>query len=73
MSPVAQPQPVLVGVMSSLPCILVPAPHLVMFEPSGLLNVPLPAALRPLTFYAQGVTLSGSGLIPTEGYAITAF
>jgi hypothetical protein len=70
----ASPQPVLLGILSGVPCILVPSPDIVLFEPWGPLNVPLPASLRPLTFYAQGVELSStSSLIPTEGYAITAF
>ncbi|HEX6813485.1 MAG TPA: hypothetical protein VF384_17835 [Planctomycetota bacterium] len=65
------PQPALLGSSSGLPCILLPSPDIVLVT-SGL-EVPLPASLRPLTFFAQGVTWTPNGLLTNEGFAVTAF
>jgi len=67
------PQPALLGSQGVLPCLLLPAPQIVLFEPTGILEVPLPASLRPLTFYAQGVIWTNGELVTTEGYAVVAF
>lgn len=67
------PQPLLLGSFGGLPCVLLPAPDIVLFEPTGLRSVPLPAAVRPVTFFAQGVTLvSAGGFAVSDGFAITA-
>ncbi|MCU0862796.1 MAG: hypothetical protein MUC36_03300 [Planctomycetes bacterium] len=66
-------QPVLLSLNASLPCILLPTPDIVIFEPSGIRNVPLPASLRPLTFFVQGVTLAAPAWLTTDGSVVTAF
>lgn len=48
-------------------------PDSVLFEPSGWLDLPLPAAVRPLTLYAQCVLLENGALVVGEGYTVTAF
>jgi hypothetical protein len=65
-------QPTLIGVSSGLPCWLLPTPQIVLYEPSGGLTVPLPAALRPLTFFAQAVGLADGGLIVGDGCVVAA-
>ncbi|MFT4512836.1 MAG: hypothetical protein ACI89X_001931 [Planctomycetota bacterium] len=65
-------QPALLSMNGAAPCILLPTPDVVLFVPSGLLNIPLPASVRPVTFFAQGVTLTPSGLRATDGFAVTA-
>jgi hypothetical protein len=65
------PQPALLGSWSGVPCILLPSPDIVLFTPG--VDVPLPASLRPLTFFAQGVMWTPNGLLTTEGFAVTAF
>jgi hypothetical protein len=67
------PQPALLGLQGALPCILLPTPEIVLYHPTGWFDLPLPASLRPITFYTQGVIWSNGGLITTEGYAVTAF
>jgi len=55
-----------------LPCILLPTPDILLFEPSGQFHLPLPAIVRPLTFFAQGVTVSQLGLLSTDGFVVSA-
>lgn len=64
--------PTLLSMNGTSPCILLPQPDIVLFVPSGRFNLPLPASVRPMTFFAQGVTLTPSGLRVTDGYAVTA-
>jgi len=65
-------QPALIAMNGILPCIVLPSPDAVLFIPSGEYNLPLPASVRPATFYAQGVSLTPQGLRVTDGYAVTA-
>lgn len=71
-------QPLLLPPYFGLPCLLVPSPDIVLWEPSGLLHVPLPASVRPLTFHAQTVVLTPSypatpsALVVTDGWTVTA-
>lgn len=65
-------QPVLLSTNGSLPCILLPTPDILIFEPSGLRNLPLPPSVRPVTFFAQGVILSQTGLRTTDGFLVDA-
>lgn len=54
------------------PCLVMPAPDIVVFSLTGL-QIPLPAAVRPVTFHVQGVFVSpANGLWTTDGYTVTA-
>jgi hypothetical protein len=64
-------QPQLLSINGLLPCLLLPTPDVVIFAPGGM-NLALPASVRPVSFFAQGVTLTQSGLRVTDGYAVTA-
>jgi len=66
------PQPFLLGMNGTFPCLTLPAPDVVLMPPTGTFNVALPAAVRPVTFYAQGVALTSQGLLTSDGYAVTA-
>lgn len=67
-------QPLLLSVHATMPCLLLPRPDVVLFEPTGRLDLPLPPSVRPVTFFAQGVTLSSViGLVVTDGFLVTAF
>jgi hypothetical protein len=65
------PQPILLSMLGPLPCILLPSPDVVLLG-TGLFLLPLPASVRPVTFYVQGVTLAPSGITTTTGYAVQA-
>ena len=64
-------QPALLSMFGKVPCLLLPQPDVVL-PAMGVFNLALPASVRPVTVYAQGVTLTTSGLIVTDGYAVTA-
>lgn len=64
-------QPTMLSMSGTLPCLLLPAPDVVLLA-TGAFHLGLPASVRPATVYAQGVTLTSSGLIVTDGYAVTA-
>jgi hypothetical protein len=74
-------QPVTLPSSFSFPgCLLLPSPEIVVpLPPFARLQLPLPAAVRPITFLVQGVDLWGSGLgytdelLPTNGCRVTAF
>lgn len=66
------PQPTLLSLPGALPCVVLPSPDAVLFAPNGAWHMPLPASLRPVTFYAQSITLVAVGLRATAGYAIQA-
>ncbi|MBL8751308.1 MAG: hypothetical protein JNK78_19280 [Planctomycetes bacterium] len=51
------------------PCILLPAPDILVLD----LHIPLPPAVRPLTFYVQGVAVTSSGLLASDGSRVVAF
>src|SRR5690606_33267706 len=61
-------QPQLLAMNGLLPCVLLPRPDVVIYVPNGSLQLALPAAIRPASFYAQGVTLTQFGLRVTDGY-----
>lgn len=65
-------QPIVLPSVAATPCLLVPRPDIVFFSPTGLQHVALPAAVRPVDFFAQGVAWNGIALFPTDGYWITA-
>jgi hypothetical protein len=66
-------QPFLLPTPMPTPCLLVPSPHVVLFVPSpGVLVVSLPQAVRPATFWVQGVVLDPVGLTTTTGSRIDA-
>jgi hypothetical protein len=65
-------QPVLLATAGTLPCLLLPAPDIVVVMPSFFLHVPLPPGLRPLTFVVQEVTLTPNGLRTSDAYVVTA-
>ncbi len=52
-----------------LPCILLPAPDILILD----LHIPLPPAVRPLTFYVQGVDVTSSGLLASDGLRVVAY
>jgi len=57
--------------LTSLPCLVVPSPDLVLR--TGTLFLQIPAAVRPITIYSQLLLLQpGSGLRVSDGYIITA-
>ena len=64
-------QPALLSMHGAMPCLLLPSPNVVIVAPNTL-NLPLPASIRPATFFAQGVSLAPSGLHVSDGYSVTA-
>lgn len=66
-------QPLLLGSISGNPCILLPTPDVVFFEPTGQALLPLPASVRPVQFFVQGVTLTPIGLAVTDGVHVQAW
>lgn len=66
-------QPLLLPSFGSLPCLLVPTPDVVLLQGQLLpgVDVPLPPAVRPLTFWVQGVAL-GAQLMPTDCLRVNA-
>lgn len=59
--------------MLPLPCMLWPSVDILSYEPTGLLHVPLPAAVRPVALFVQGVTLRPTNLTTTVAHRIDAF
>lgn len=69
-----QPQPLPLAIASS--CVLLPAPDLLVpmvAPPLPYFTLPLPAAVRPVTLFAQGVLVSAAGLGTTNSFSIVAF
>ncbi len=69
-----QPQPLPLATAPS--CLLLPAPDLLVplvFPPLPYFTLPLPAAVRPVSVYAQGVLVSAAGLGTTNSFSIYAF
>ncbi|HEX5051320.1 MAG TPA: hypothetical protein VFZ65_06080 [Planctomycetota bacterium] len=60
--------------IGGLPCLLLPSPDLLVarltYEPYEL---PIPAAARPISFWAQGVAVQPNALVTTPGYRVQAF
>lgn len=68
-----QAQPLLLPPVGTVPCLLMPSPDILSFTAGGGIHVPLPAALRPVTFWLQAVMMSGPDLVTTDAYRIDAF
>lgn len=66
-------QPALLPANQGITCLLLPAPDIILWNPTGYYHVPLPAALRPVVFYAQGVEVAPTGLLPTDAFGVSAF
>lgn len=65
-------QPVLLPPFAGLTCVLIPTPDIVLWQPSNVLHIPLPAAARPLAFDVQGVAVTATGLAVSNGYRVAA-
>ncbi|MFN3242498.1 MAG: hypothetical protein ACE37K_13425 [Planctomycetota bacterium] len=52
------------------PCLLVPSPDLVVLIPPNGHLLGLPAAVRPITVYVQGVVLLPTGLGTSNGFVV---
>jgi hypothetical protein len=58
---------------STFPCLLLPAPDFVLWQPFTTLHtISLPAAVRPLTFWTQALIVLPTGLQTSEGYRVDA-
>jgi len=66
------PQPQFLGINAGLPCMLLPSPDIVALAAAHPLHIALPASIRPLTFYAQGVLVMPQGVVTTAGYQVRA-
>lgn len=66
------PQPQFLGLNAGLPCMLLPSPDIVALAAAHPMHIALPASIRPLTFYAQGVLVSPQGVLTTAGYQVRA-
>ncbi|HEX5050658.1 MAG TPA: hypothetical protein VFZ65_02695 [Planctomycetota bacterium] len=70
--PVTLPAPPSPG--SGFPCLLLPSPDLLVLTGFAQgFELALPAAVRPLTLWVQGVVVAPAGLGTTTGYSVTAF
>lgn len=66
-------QPALLPPFGGLPCLLIPSPDVLLLNPfQGSIHVPLPLAVRPVTFWAQGAGIAPSGLVLSDAYRIQA-
>jgi hypothetical protein len=66
-------QPFLLPSSAPTPCVLVPTPDIILLLPgNGSLPLPLPPAVRPVTFWTQGVPLMPSGFEATGVYRVQA-
>ena len=70
---VSMPQPLLLSTFSysGLPCLLLPQVD-VSLAFSGAMNLPIPASVRPLTFYAQSAGLLLGELVVSDAYQVRA-
>lgn len=67
-------QPQFLSPLFPAPCLLLPSPDVVMHVPTWPpVVIPLPAAVRPLSFSAQGVALTPNGPATTLGYQVWRF
>jgi hypothetical protein len=69
-------QPFLLPTSMALPCLVVPAPDVLILVPNVTalqVEIPLPAAVRPVTVHAQAIGLSPAGLVTTDAWRATAF
>ena len=66
-------QPLVLSVQGGLPCLLLPSPDVLVVIPANGFDLPIPAAARPIDFYAQAVWFDFQGLPTTTGYRVSAF
>ncbi len=67
-------QPFLLPGSALAPCLVVPSLDVLLLPPPfSATTIPLPAAVRPATFQAQGVGISASGLLTTDAFSIFAY
>jgi len=68
-----QPQPLLLSTFSynGLPCLLLPRVDSSLAF-SGAMNLPIPASVRPFTFYAQSAGLVLGELVVSDAYQVRA-
>lgn len=67
-------QPLLLGSTAAAPCLLLPSPDVLLFEPFGVsLILPIPAAARPFTFWTQAVVPLGASLGTSAAYRVNAW
>ena len=66
--------PILLPPTAFLPCLLLPSADLLLplASPNSLL-LPLPAAVRPVAFWAQGVRVAPQGLLTTNAVRVDAY
>ena len=65
--------PLLLPSPGALPCLLLPNPDVVVWWPAfAYLDVALPAAVRPVTFWLQPVELAGSTLLTGAAHRVDA-
>lgn len=63
----------LLGTSGSLPCLLLPAPEVLLPTTSSLLTpIVVPPALRPFAFYGQGVGFGPNGLVTGDAFLCQA-
>lgn len=68
-----QTQPVLLPTITTFPCLLLPRPDVVLVTGSySSLEIPLPANVRPVTIWIQGVELQAGLLYTTSGVRVLA-
>jgi hypothetical protein len=66
-------KPVFLGVPYQIPCFAFPSPDLLLLcPPSGALTLPVPAAIRPLQLWTQGVSVSQSLLASSDVFRVNA-
>lgn len=66
-------QPLLLPSTGAQPCLLLPNPDAVLWWPAfAFLDVALPAAVRPVTFWLQPVELAGSSLLTGAAHRVDA-
>lgn len=66
-------QPVLLPPNGVLPCLLLPSVDLLLLLPvTNQVTLPLPPAVRPVTFWAQAVKLAPQGLLVTNALRVDA-
>jgi hypothetical protein len=66
-------QPLVLPAYAGLPCLLLPSPDVLVVIPANGYDLPIPAPVRPLVFFAQAVWIDVQGLATTPGYRASAF
>lgn len=66
-------QPVVLAPATPFPCVLLPTADLLFFVPGQDLTLPLPPAVRPVTFVAQSVQVDSFGLRTSNALLVSAY